>query len=365
MLKATTSRGQPWSTTYRRAARIGAVAALFSVVAAAALVPVRAEVTGWNTTVNIAVPVPQQIYSRRGPMRRSRTVLVPFDSAPFPYLGNHPRTHQPFLNYEKDGRKGRKTRSGRVLWADKAYSDSRVLLHIPRGFDARRPGLLVVFFHGHGATLREDVYARQRVTAQISRSHANAVLVAPQLAADAADSSPGKIWQPGGFARLLDEAAWHLGKLYGDRRARRTFANMPVLIIAYSGGYLATAWSLHHGGAGRRVRGVVLLDALYGELGKFNNWIMRDDSVFLVSVYARSTRARNQDMMRWLGQRSVAFDVSAQPHVRPGMLSFVDVGDDAAHRHLVTKAWTSAPIADLLTQMTSYRRGSGQARPAR
>src|SRR5262249_41353217 len=153
------------------------------------------------------------------------------------------------------------------------------LLHIPRGFDVRRPGLLVVYFHGHGASLENDVFLRQQVPQQLTTSGANAVLIAPQLAVNAADSSIGKLWQPRAFARLLDEAAVNLGVIYGDRRAAKSFASMPVVIVAYSGGYLAAAWSVHHGGIGQRLRGVVLLDGLYGELDKFTNWIANDESV--------------------------------------------------------------------------------------
>ena len=51
---------------------------------------------------------------------------------------------------------------------------------------------MVVFFHGHGANLAQDVRDRQQVPAQITAAGVNAVLVAPQLAVNAADSSAGK-----------------------------------------------------------------------------------------------------------------------------------------------------------------------------
>ena len=41
---------------------------------------------------------------------------------------------------------------------------------------------MVVFLHGHGATLQRDVIDRQRVPEQVSEAGINAVLVAPQLA---------------------------------------------------------------------------------------------------------------------------------------------------------------------------------------
>ena len=80
-------------------------------------------------------------------------------------------------------------------------------MHVPENFDVRKPGVIVVFFHGNGATLERDVRDRQRVPQQISESGVNAVLLAPQLAVDAADSSAGKFWQPGGLKRFVAESA--------------------------------------------------------------------------------------------------------------------------------------------------------------
>src|SRR6185312_9416381 len=49
---------------------------------------------------------------------------------------------------------------------------------------------------------------------QLGHSGLNAVLVAPQLAVDAPDSSAGRFWSPGGFAAFLSEAQTKLGDLY-------------------------------------------------------------------------------------------------------------------------------------------------------
>ena len=58
----------------------------------------------------------------------------------------------------------------------------------------------------------------------------------------------------------LDEAAERLMRLYGARSAGRGFNLAPVVIVAYSGGYLSAAYALDRGGANHRVRGVVLMD---------------------------------------------------------------------------------------------------------
>jgi hypothetical protein len=216
--------------------------------------------------------------------------------------------------------------------------------------------LLIVFFHGHGAKLDEDVYLRQKVTKQLSDSGINAALIAPQLAVKAADSSAGKFWEPGAFARFLSEAAQHLGKLHGDPRSVRSFASMPVVIVAYSGGYLTTAWCVHHGGIGNRLQGVVLFDALYGEVDTFTNWVASKKSAFFVSTYTPSTQARNAQMQRMLAERHIAFSTELEPRLEPGSIAFLPAPKDASHYSFLTYAWVGDPLKDLLDRLRRYAR---------
>ncbi|MEY9600965.1 hypothetical protein ABIF74_005657 [Bradyrhizobium japonicum] len=239
----------------------------------------------------VASLAPQIPYQR--PAREDLTTLVSMKSSAFPYFGNNPASDAPFLNISKGDRRGHRSYSGRVYWQDETYSDSRVLMHVPEHFDVRKPGVIVVFFHGNGATLERDVRDRQLVPQQVTDSGANAILLAPQMAVDAADSSAGKFWQAGGLKRFMEESATHLARLTGDPNNARAFANMPIVIVGYSGGFLPTAWSLEVGGISDRVRGVVLLDAVYGEMDKFASWIESHRSGFFVSSYTRYTaRAR-------------------------------------------------------------------------
>src|SRR5262249_8036339 len=150
------------------------------------------------------------------PLASSKTALVPFDVSPFPYRGEVPEKARPFLDVVDGERRGHYTERGGTYWEDQTYSDQRVLLHIPKGFDPRRPAVMVVFFHGNGATLTRDVRNRQAVPRQVTESGLNAVLVAPQFAVNALDSSAGRFWEPGVFTQFLDEAAERLTELYGD-----------------------------------------------------------------------------------------------------------------------------------------------------
>jgi len=299
----------------------------------------------------VASLAPTMPYER--PARGDQTTLVSLKSSAFPYLGNNPGTDEPFLNISKGERRGHRSYGGRVYWQDETYNDNRVLIHVPENFDARKPGVIVVFFHGNGATLERDVRDRQLVPQQISDSGVNAVLLAPQLAVDAADSSAGKFWQPGGLKRFVAESADHLARLYGDPSAARAFANMPVIIVGYSGGFVPAAWSLEVGGLGNRVRGVFLLDAVYGELDKFASWIVNNRSGFFVSAYTRYTKRHDRELMQMLKEKGIVITEDMDGPLQPGSVVFVETPEGVTHRDYVTHAWTENPVKEVLVKMAA------------
>jgi hypothetical protein len=301
-------------------------------------------------SVRVASVAPQAVYER-APVQQELTTLVSLKSSAFPYLGNNPRTDTPFLDVSNEGRRGHRGPGGRVYWQDETYNDNRTLIHIPKHFDARKPGVIVLFFHGNGATLERDVRDRQLVPQQISESGVNAVLLAPQLAVDATDSSAGKFWQPGGLKRFMAESAERLAQLYGDPASAKAFASMPVVIVGYSGGYVPAAWSLQVGGLGSRVRGVFLLDAVYGELDKFAAWIENNRSAFFVSSYTHHTKRRDQELMRMLRDRGISVAEDMDRPLQPGSVVFVETPDGITHRDYVTQAWTELPVKEVLVKM--------------
>ena len=264
--------------------------------------------------------------------------LVTFAISPFPYDGPVPGDGKPFLDTTDGTRRGHTSPRGGIYWEDQTYSDKRVLLAIPPHFDPRRPAYLIVFFHGNNTLLARDVVARQRVPQQLAESRLNAVLVAPQFAVDALNSSAGRFWEPHVFARFLDEAAGNLAKLYGDRRTRAMFDRIPVVIVAYSGGYMPASAALSVGGADDRLAGVILFDALYGEIDTFADWIAkRKPSTFFFSAYSLSSADENTTLQQELVQNNVSFSTSLPRTLRAGSVGFLAVGD-IPHQDFVTQA---------------------------
>ena len=301
------------------------------------------------------------------PLHEAITTFVPFDNAPFPFRGRIPDSGKHFLDHSDGGRQGHvSSRDGSVHWEDETFKDNRVLLYLPLGFDVRKPALIVVFFHGNGATLSRDVLDRQQVAAQLAASGINAVLVAPQFAVDAADSSAGRFWQRGHFAKFVAEAATKLAAQYGDRRAAAAFKQSKVILVAYSGGYLPAAWALDVGKIGTRLQGVVLFDAMYGQIDKFVSWLEHARSTaFFFSAYGESTHDENEALKEELDEANLRYKTVLPKKLIPGGITFVDASSGTKHEDFITQAWTQNPLTWVLSRIPGYPRGdAGTAKTA-
>lgn len=158
------------------------------------------------------------------------------------------------------------------------HRDPTVLVFVPHH---HRPGPggqihLVVHFHGHNSTAERAIAAHQ-LREQLFDSKQNAILVVPELAVLAPDSSAGKLETPGAFGRLIDDV---LATLAG-REARNALGKSApgsgstpgrICISAHSGGYHAAACAIRAGGV--KVHEVYLFDALYADTEVFRDWVI-------------------------------------------------------------------------------------------
>ena len=282
----------------------------------------------------------------------AKTSLVDFETAPFPYRGNMPGSDRPFLNGGESGHRGHVSFRGQMLSETGTFGDDRVLLHIPPGFDARRPAVMVVFFHGHGA----DTGARRARPANgAGADHGvpelNAVVVAPQFAVRRRQFERWEVLGAQWLQALSGRGrAGRLAGLYGDPRSTMAFANMPIVLVAYSGGFGPTLSVLDRGGVKSRLRGLVLLDALYAGIDQFADWIAENRSAFFVSSYTPHTAHHNADLEHALRERSVPHVSELRRDHLQGTVAFLPAGD-VRHRDFVTHAWADNPIENILLRM--------------
>jgi hypothetical protein len=257
------------------------------------------------------------------------------DGKPF-FTGRDPATGQPF----------RAVGERRYTLAAN-YSDNRVLFAAPRGFDPAQPFRIVVYFHGHGSEIEANVARALDLPGQLQRSGANAVLVAPQLARDANDSSPGRWVEPGLAHLFIDEAGEALRARLGGAAA--SWRAAPLLLVAFSGGYRTLATTLDNGALDRRVEGLVMLDAFYGDVDIFARWLGANrHRAFLWSLYSDSSRKETEALATRLLEGRVPFarDDRAGP---PAGIRFVKV--ETAHPAIPRDGPPTEPLAALLRRL--------------
>ena len=242
-------------------------------------------------------------------------------------------------------------RAGGKLYEDQTYSDRRSLVVVPPAFDPGAPGAaIVLFFHGNLATL-SAVVAQQRVPQQVIASHIDAALVAPQFATRALDSSPGRFYKPGFFETYLREAAVKIAARSNGRFSAAAIDALPVVIVAYSGGYLPTAFCLKNSGESGRIAGVILLDAMFGEEAKFEDWVTRHGhDAFFVSAYTKASAPLNRQLEDALRAKGLTVETDVPATIQPGTIVFrATVG--VSHDDFVTQAWVPDPLSDLLRRV--------------
>jgi hypothetical protein len=156
------------------------------------------------------------------------------------------------------------------------YRDDTVIVFVPAHYryrDDEEGVATLVHFHGHNTTAERALVAHE-LREQLADSKQNALLVVPQLASMAADSSCGKLESSGALSRLLVDAvatAAHEGRLtLGDTAFPADAPLGTVCVSAHSGGYHAAACSLRTGGVD--VREAYLFDALYTDVEAFRDW---------------------------------------------------------------------------------------------
>ncbi len=155
--------------------------------------------------------------------------------------------------------------------------DDTVIVFVPDRYRyvAEEGVAALVHFHGHNSTA-ERALGAHALREQLVDSRQNAVLVVPQLAWLAADSSCGRLASPGGLARLLGSALsaaarWGRSTLR-DSRFPESAKLGRVCLSAHSGGFHAAACSLREGEVD--ISETYLFDALYAEREVFRDWTL-------------------------------------------------------------------------------------------
>jgi hypothetical protein len=113
---------------------------------------------------------------------------------------------------------------------------------------------------------------------------------------------------------------------------------------------------LKHGRADDRLRGLVLLDALYGDLDKFSDWLSKRPPAFFVSAFGKAARDENVALQRMLSERGVRFQNALPANLARGSVAFIADDDDVKHDDFMTEAWVKDPLKVVLRRITGFSR---------
>jgi hypothetical protein len=191
-----------------------------------------------------------------------------------------------------------------------------VIVHAPAGFDARAPLHLVVFLHGYNgcvAVLMGKGPSRCKPTApelegwdlggHHDAAQTNTLFVVPQLAYLQRNGRPGAFGKRGGFRAFLEELLGRTlaGRLGGPRKWKDLAS---LTLVAHSAGYQTALAIAEQGEVRAKLKGIVLLDALYGDTDRYVRLVetQAGRGLRFVSLYlARGTpRTENQRLYRRL-----------------------------------------------------------------
>lgn len=156
---------------------------------------------------------------------------------------------------------------GQFYDARTSYSEQRVGIYIPAHFDRKKPFYFMVYLHGWNNSI-SNVLFTEKLIDQIELSKKNVMLIIPELAKNAQDSSGGNLDDENGLALMMQDVKQKLTQLLGYPKP---FLNTGrVILTAHSGGYNPMANCLMHGG--QPVSHAWLFDGLYWHRDRFLLW---------------------------------------------------------------------------------------------
>jgi D-alanyl-D-alanine carboxypeptidase/D-alanyl-D-alanine-endopeptidase (penicillin-binding protein 4) len=231
----------------------------------------------------------ESLYAPQG-----RLILAPLDNAPFPHSSRgagHVYRQQYFS-------------------APDHYSDSTVAIFVPRGFRETAAVDFVVYFHGWNNSV-PGVLGQFQLIEQFVTSGKNAVLVVPAGPHNAPDSFGGKLEDPGGFRRFMDDVLAVLRESGVSAGQEAGIGN--VILTGHSGGYHVMAGILERGGLSTHVKEVWLFDALYGGTESFLAWQTNQNGRLLVlHTDDGGTMEETRRAMGLLGERRIDYRVAEE-----------------------------------------------------
>jgi len=173
------------------------------------------------------------------------------------------------------------TYQDRFYSKEKHYSDSTVLIFIPKNYRSEAATDFIFHFHGWYNNV-DSVSTQFLLPEQLQASGKNAILIIPQGPKNAPDSYGGKLEKQGVFAALTIEI---IDFLYQEQLIKNTEVRN-IILSGHSGAYRVMAHILQHGGMDAHIKEVWLFDGLYSQEEKYLKWL-QDHEGYFTNIYTR------------------------------------------------------------------------------
>ena len=192
------------------------------------------------------------------------------------------------------------------------YTDSSVLIVVPKNIEVKKKVDLMFWFHGWGNNI-DSAVIRYKLASQFAASRLNAVMVLAETAKNSPDSYGGKLENPGIFKALVQDV---LKKLETEKICKKCEPGN-ILLAGHSGAYRIIAYILQNGNM--PVKETILFDALYSETDKFMNWIKADLNHRFIDIYTDrgGTDEETKGMMNLLAKDNIAYDSIEENSLTP------------------------------------------------
>ncbi len=197
------------------------------------------------------------------------------------------------------------------------YTDSSVLLIVPKKLHARKKVDLVFWFHGWYNNI-DSAIKRFDLIKQFTASKSNAVLVLAETAKNAPDSYGGKLEYNNTFKELVSDV---MQKLKTENAVTEKCEAGKILLAGHSGAYRVMAFILANGNM--PVQEIILFDALYSQTDKYMNWIQADSNHRFINIYTDGggTDGESREMAKQLLNKKIDTDTLEEKELTPQRVS--------------------------------------------
>jgi hypothetical protein len=172
--------------------------------------------------------------------------------------------------------------NGKYYDAATYYSDSSVLIYVPRHFSSKKKINYVFWFHGWGNNI-DSACKQYSLLNQFEASGRNAIFIFPEGPKNAPDSYGGKLEQPQVFQGLMKEVVEKLTQQKVIRPVSVFEINAyDISLAGHSGAYRVISRIINK----NPVNEVILFDAMYGQNDLYMQWLAQPGHRF-INIYTK------------------------------------------------------------------------------